>query len=1231
MVGGNGLQTKILRKNTAPEEYQIYRAALEWDLTDPIVIEGADDFKSTRQWQDRLEPYHHQVTNLITFCRRLPVTLLADDVGLGKTISAGLIISELIARSRLSKILIVCPKLLGPQWREELKEKFGITAEIAIGKALLDADLDDVGAVITTYNTARLYLHRLPEDRFQMLILDEAHKLRNLYGTDKAPQVAKKFHKALEDRRFTFVLMLTATPIQNRLWDLYSLIDLLTVARGHENPFGSPGLFARRFIADRRDQARQLKTEAQDEFRSIVYGYMSRVRRGDANLLFPERVVQMHQIDPTASELQLINTIAGPIQKLNRLTQISILQALTSSPEALMAQLLNMARNRTAPRELAENVKAIVTTMPQSAKLNGLERLIEKLKKENPDSWRLIIFTCRRETQTTIQIFLEGHGFKVGIINGDSGQRNQETIARFKKDPPDLRVIVSTEAGSEGVNLQVANVLVNYDLPWNPMIVEQRIGRVQRLASNHANVSIFNVMLRGTFEEYIVGRLMEKLQMASHAIGDVEALLQASVGDGDEDNFEDKILDLVLSALAGKDFEKDTRLIEESIENAKMTFKSEEENINALLGSMDGAGYVGPRAPSLPNVSRSMDARDFTLGALKMLGVRLLPDSSGLYVAEENSHREYIRFEELAPPNIRSTLYAPGSAAFQRLISRTIATGIHEVDDGDADNNPIGESENITRRWVEDFGGKPKTVEPNGAIRCFEGKALLRTRAIVAHDSYERLIDAPCFPTDHRKSNGRAGLAPLGKVIDDPETLGIDADKLLEAARLDEGIAEFSRFYLERREQEIKAAGGDERKRKKLYDEFTPNIAVTLVGLEGKVSREIKMRVRYSFDTEDEYESQITVIPQRSEIIDLPDFSECAKSNKKVPVTCLSTCSVTGENVLQHLLVASEISGRHALPEYVLICALSGKRILQDEAEKSAVTGRLIAKTLLRVSALSGKRAEPEYFGECAFTKAEIIKTELATSEISGLSYRIDEQARSVVSGKTGHQQEFVICYETRQPITLNEAEKCEATGRQVRPGILAVCEETGKRVMPSEMERCSATGKKVLKSLLIKSSLSDARLLPDAAVRSLAGQCCTPAEARACIWSGKKFHPDDLRVCSLTGLTIHSQYTPTDNPPQLTPLADSLAGMIHTTDKSDMWPVIESRIVGLMKGGKCQIEAAVISPGAKHITGSSQLRTLLGFRVQHIGFVYSLSDGAIIGRLAKGKRGKNGWIQAAT
>lgn len=1221
---------KLLRRKRAPDEYRVYRAGLEWDLADPIIMESADDFRSTPRWRERLTPYHHQVTNLITFCRRLPVTLLADDVGLGKTISAGLIVSELVARSRISKILIVCPKLLGPQWKTELSEKFDIPAEVVIGKDLVTAEPDESGAIITTYNSARLYLEKIPDDRFQMLILDEAHKLRNLYGVEKTPQVAKRFRKALEDRRFRFVLMLTATPIQNRLWDLYSLVDLLTVARGHENPFGSEGMFARRFIADKRDQARQLKPEARDEFRSIVYGYMSRVRRGDANLLFPDRVVQMHKVDPTPAELQLIATISKPIQKLNRLVQISILQALTSSPDALMAQLLNMARNGTVPPDLATAVKAIVTTMPRSAKLNGLGSLIDQLKKENPERWRLVVFTGRRETQTTIQAFLEGYGLKVGIINGDSGQRNQDTITRFRKNPPDIRVIVSTEAGSEGVNLQVANVLVNYDLPWNPMIVEQRIGRVQRLASDHAQVSIFNVMLRGTFEEYIVGRLMEKLQMASHAIGDIEALLQGSdIGEGDDDkaaSFEDRLLDLVLSALAGKDVEKETRLAEQSIEEAKAELEREEANINAMLGSMDGAGYVGPRAPTLPPVEHSMEVSEFTLAALRNLGVRLTPVEPNLYLAEEKTGREYIRLQEQTASKLKSTLYAPGSAAFQRLVGQTIVGGLYEIVDLDA--NPAQDSEALARQWVEGFGGKSKKIEASEARRCFTGKALLRVRATVAHDSYERLVEVHCAPAEHHRTLGHTGLSPIGLTIADPSTLGIDINIICYKAGLDEAVAEFSRFYLERREQEMKAAADDARKRQKLQDEFTPRLGMTLVGLEGALHREVTVRAHYVFDAEPGYQSVITVTPHSQKIAGTPDLALCTKSGRTVPASCLGKCVVTGREVLSHLLAESEVSGRMALPEMTVSCAHSGKRVLKDEAESSSVTGRLVASALMHTSALSGKRAEPEHFSRCTFTNAELLKNELATSEVSGRAYRSDEQMKSAVSGKAGHRQEFIACYETRQPITLAEAEQCEVTRNQVRPGILETCAVSGRRVLPSELAHCDATGKRTLKSLLVTSSLSGRRLLADKAIHSTSGNFCLPAESRACFWSGGKYHPEDLHTCVLTGLEVHQKYITDIGPPRLRPLVELLDGFLHNTDERSAWDAAAARLASALPGGRCVIKSAARSPTGNYLAFSCEVRTLLGLKVRYAGAIYALHEQNIIGRIARGKRSDRGWTE---
>jgi superfamily II DNA/RNA helicase len=222
---------------------------------------------------------------------------------------------------------------------------------------------------------------------------------------------------------------------------------------------------------------------------------------------------------------------------------------------------------------------------------------------------------------------------------------------------------VATEAGAEGINLQVANVLVNYDLPWNPMIVEQRIGRVQRLASDHAKVGIFNITLKGTFEEYIVGRLMEKLQMASHAIGDIDALLDSSgIGEGEEGSigFDEQIRRLVIASLTGKDVEAAVRQAEESIEEAKRELEREETTINEMLGGMDGVEYVGPRAPSLPVTERSMTPAEFTISAFRMLGAKVTQQASDMSLVEENGGRELIRFENSSPSSQRSSLYAPG-------------------------------------------------------------------------------------------------------------------------------------------------------------------------------------------------------------------------------------------------------------------------------------------------------------------------------------------------------------------------------------------------------------------------------------------------------------------------------------------------------------------------------------------------------------------------------------------
>ncbi len=1028
-VGSSHFQTKILRRKTSTEEYRIYRAGLEWNLTDPIVIENREDIKSESRWRDRMTPYHHQVTNLITFCRRLPVTLLADDVGLGKTISAGLIISELISRSRLNKILIVCPKLLGPQWQVELKEKFNIVSEIAIGRELLEAEQEN-GAVITTYHSARSYLDSIPHDRFQMLVLDESHKLRNLYGVDEPPQVALRFRKALEERRFRFVLMLTATPIHNRLWDLYSLVDLLTVARGHKNPFGS-------------------------------------------------------------------------------------------------------------------------------------------------------------------------------------------------ENPPDFHVIVSTEAGSEGVNLQVANVLVNYDLPWNPMIVEQRIGRVQRLASEHANVSIFNITLRGTFEEYIVGRLMEKLQMAAHAIGDIDALLDAAGVGGEDISFDEQIRRLVVAALAGKDVRAATLQAEQSIAKAKSELEREEAAINAMLGGMDGHEYVGPRVPTLPETVRSMEPMEFTLEAFEMLGARVTQQEPDLFLIEENGGREQIRFSESGPLP-RSTYYAPGTPAFSRLADRVIATGVHEIED--LDGEPAKEALAIAGRWVLSFGGKPKKAEFDNVSRCFAGTAVVRVRATVAHDSYERLVEVFCVRGQHvTHHTAQKGLQPLAHTIQNPSIVGVDLEQLVHAAKQDEAVSEFCRFYLERRAQEIEAAGDDERKRKKLEDEFTPRLEMTLVAIGGRLNRQVRMKQSYTLDSK-LYESIITAEPLTESILDSPEMGQCVRSRKTVPTTCLDHCQISGALVQKHLLTHSDVSARGALPEFTVVCNLSGKRLLQDEAEVSAVSGRPVQTSLLRRSALSGRKAEPDEFALCEFTGAEVFKSELATSDLSGKSYRFDEQRTSSISGLTGHKTEFVVCQETGHFLAMKEAEQCEVTGNYVRPGILQTCEVTHKRIVPSQLSKCAATGQRVLPTLLVASSLTGAQILETVAVRSATGKYCAPIEAKTCAWSGKRFHPDDLRVCALTGLSIHFEFVTGDRHSRLQALVELLDGIRRNAEETQSWRQVAAKASATLDSARCEVESAVLSPDAKHLAVCTEVRTLLGLRVRQAGFVYEIDSQSITGRVVQGRRSSDGW-----
>jgi SNF2 family DNA or RNA helicase len=151
----DSISVPLLRSAGSEDSLELHLAAIEYALATPIAIRDKEDIKSQKHWSEQFEPFEHQVRNLITFCRRALVALIADDVGLGKTISAGLVLSELMTRRKVKRALILAPKLLLPQWCEELQTKFGIEAQHASGGELHYLVRSTIPVVVTTYETGR--------------------------------------------------------------------------------------------------------------------------------------------------------------------------------------------------------------------------------------------------------------------------------------------------------------------------------------------------------------------------------------------------------------------------------------------------------------------------------------------------------------------------------------------------------------------------------------------------------------------------------------------------------------------------------------------------------------------------------------------------------------------------------------------------------------------------------------------------------------------------------------------------------------------------------------------------------------------------------------------------------------------------------------------------------------------------------------------------------------------
>ena len=478
-----------------------------------------------------VEPLLHQIETVRKVLKQFRGrVLLADEVGLGKTIEAGMVLKEYALRGMAERTLILTPASLVGQWHEELGAKFGL-AFATTYDALLREEPHAFWAgdrIIASIATARRREHaeRLVERQFDLVIVDEAHHLR-----DRSSQ-SWKLVDSLNKR---FLLLLSATPVQNDLIELYNILTLL-----------KPGIFKtlKQFRLAYMTPGKPRQPANSESLRALMRGAMIRNTRALVALKLPRRHATTIKVDGSPGEAEAYADLATAARRLaegdgvkrERLALHHLLAAAGSSPEAAAE-----AVSRVAARHGSDPIWAELANRWAAIETGGKEAALIDLVRRNPTEKKLV-FVHSRKTLVHVADRLEQAGLSVARFDGSlSGPEKDAAIAEFRDH---ATVLVCTQSGGEGRNIQFCNTLINFDVPWNPMAIEQRIGRIDRIGQSR-EVFVFNLVTRGTLEEQLLALLDEKISMFELVVGEVGAILG---GLEEEREFPELVLDAWLGA-----------------------------------------------------------------------------------------------------------------------------------------------------------------------------------------------------------------------------------------------------------------------------------------------------------------------------------------------------------------------------------------------------------------------------------------------------------------------------------------------------------------------------------------------------------------------------------------------------------------------------------------------------------------------------------------------------------